>query len=1416
MSAPEPIAEPPPTGAPEPRGAQATNDPPAPVRRAVGRWSAVALLFVVAILAVLVLLFRLSLMTDSGRAGMMAALNGTELGPVGRLRIEGLRGDPLGVFSLRRLTITDAQGVWLDGRDLAVRWSPIEALTRRRVDVQSLTAGDLLVLRRPVLKARPAGPPTRPPFGIAIDKLALRLETRPAFSAATGDWDVTGRLDYARSGMASSRLDAASRMHKGDGLHFDARFGRKGELQAQAQAQEAAGGAIAGALGLPTGQVFVLKAAATGDGRSGRFELHTRSGNMHPAEATGDWSPAGGGMRGHMALAASRILAPYVARIGPEVRFVVQAQKPDGRGLQAVDARLDGAFAHLHASGPANLAQRTTPGLNLEVQAADLARWHHLATVGPTRMVGVVKGRPDQFTYAGRIAGDRFRVTSEYEVGHLEGPMTISTDRKGLRVVGDLAGVRGAGKGLMLTLLGGAPKVQADVTYPPDHRLAVRSLHVAGANLKIDADGGQTLLGGFSLKGQASVASLAGWRPGSGGGFDGGWTASIPKGSHRWALTFDAKGRALKTGLAEADRLMGPTPRLVGAGTFEDGTLALPQTAFTGAMASAAGATGIGPKGEITADFAWTAKGPFTAGPVVVSGDPRGRGRFTGTFSKPEADLSADLASLDLGRLVIHPAHLTLAFVGGASGMEGKASITGPSDGGVAHANAAFRFADGGLALSNVIADAGGVQLAGAVTLRDGAPSTADLKVNARAGAFLAAGQLSGDLKITGRPGGGSTVSAALKGADLALPGSTLRLRAVTLAADGPLERLPLKFSLESPTPTPYRFAGQGVFEGATPQKTLTLTGAGKVRQAEIKTTEPAVIRFGPTGNSARLRLAGAGGRAEIDASQAGGLVTAKATVTNVAVGALNDDYEGVMTGSLSLQGKGPRLDGRMDAKLAGARAKDAPVALGLDSQISAVLSDDRMKVDAQATNSQGLRSHIELDLPAEAAADPFRIAVVRTKPVRGSFAADGELRSLWDLLVGGDRVLAGHVVTQGQVAGTLNDLKITGSAGLTKGRFQDAPTGLVLQNLEVQARFADNQLDVTRFTGNDEGKGVVSGDGRISLLREGGSSFQLKLSRFQLVDNSLAKATASGAVTVVRDAQGHAKLSGGLTVDRADITAKPPVPTGVVPMEVREVHRVVKPGEDEAAPKRSGPLQIALDVTLRAPRSVFVRGRGLDAELSLDAHVGGVASKPELTGVAHLVRGSYDFSGKRFDFDESGVVRLGSTAETIRLDLLARREDPALTATVRIVGTAAKPQITLSSIPVLPQDEILSRVLFGVSASQLSGFQAAQLASAVAGLASGGGFDILGNLRQFAGLDRLAIGGDGSGATVSGGKYITDNIYIELTGAGQQRTTTTTDPGRTGSSAQVEWRVRKNLSLVSQAWTGGDVRLSVRFRKDY
>jgi translocation and assembly module TamB len=348
--------------------------------------------------------------------------------------------------------------------------------------------------------------------------------------------------------------------------------------------------------------------------------------------------------------------------------------------------------------------------------------------------------------------------------------------------------------------------------------------------------------------------------------------------------------------------------------------------------------------------------------------------------------------------------------------------------------------------------------------------------------------------------------------------------------------------------------------------------------------------------------------------------------------------------------------------------------------------------------------------------------------------------------------------------------------------------------------------VDVARFSAADGAKGSISGSGRLSLVRNAASSFRLALTDFRLFDTTLGQASASGTVNVDRAADGKVRLGGALTIDRALISPTATTPTGVVPMAVVEVHNAA----DADAAAAEGPAAreppVALDITLRAPGGILIKGRGLNLEMSLDAHVGGTTGAPALSGVARVVRGDYDFAGQRFQVEDGGSVHLGSTADDLRLDLTATRDDPTLTAVIKIGGTAATPTLTLSSTPPLPKDDILSQVLFGTSAAQLSGLQAAQLASALAGLAGNGGFDVIGGLRNFAHLDRLAVDTTAAtGSTVAGGKYVSDRIYVEISNG-----------SRTGQGAQVEWRLKKHIAIVSRVTTQGDHALSIRWRKDY
>ncbi len=1374
------------------------------------RWLLVGLAVLLALFIGLGFGVRYGVRTNAGRAMVVKLLDGLNLGAVGRLHVSGMGGDLFDGFGFHELSIVDAKGAWIEVHDITLVWSPAELLARR-LHASHLHAALVEVIRQPVMIKEPAQPPSKLPVSLVFDDLKLRLQTDPGFSGERGLWDVTAHGDLRRSGAARAALSAKSLLHPGDGATAALQIGRRDRFLLRIDAAEARGGALAGALGLRTDQNLNIHVEGDGTAALGAARLKAVSGGGVPLEGTALWGRAGATIDGRVSLTASRLTHFFAERLGPEAKIKLTARQ-SGANLYDVNGSLNARDGSMQIAGPIDWAKKRTLGLKVAVAVADFSTWVHPPKVGPARTSGLFIGGFVGFTYKGAFQGERLDQYG-YTLARMTGPLSVVLKDHEWRIQTDLAGTGGGGKGTAAKLLGASPRVQLDLSWLKEGRLLFHSLNVAGAGVKVAAEGGQGLLGGLSFKGSAQIVSLAMLRPVARGSINATWQASEGRGAKAWDFAFDSVGANVVSGFSDLDHFLGTTPHLTVKGAYGEGAYSIADARLTGAAMQAQGQGGLSAADVLGVDFTWSAKGPIVTGPVEIAGAAKGEGKLSGPLSALRADLGADLAVLDLGPLSVTPAHLTLTFLQGSDGVTGAAAVNGPTAKyGPASAKAAFRVEGDGIDLSDIVADAGGVKLAGALGLHSGEPSSADLNLVVGPGAFLSAGRLIGKVKIVGSAQGGDA-TIALDGTEVSGMGAPTTLRSLSLRAKGPLKHLPFQLSADSVDPVAWAFTGDGVLDRAKTQSQVTLQGSGRLRKADFKLLEPALIRFGGPQVGAHVKLAVAGGQAVIDAQQNSEGLNAKAEVAQLSLAALTEDFIGTVSGGLTLQGRGPHLDGALDATLAGARSRDAPANEGLNATVKAALNDSRLHIDAVATNPEGLKSSGAVDLPAEASAAPFRIALDRTKPVRGTFSADGEVRPLWDLFAGGERTLSGHVATSGTVQGSMNALRTTGEGALTGGKFRDVITGLSLQNLEVAASFGDDAVTVRRFSGADGRGGTVSGDGRVSFEENGASTFTLDLKKFQLIDNDIGRATASGAVTVTHPAKGEGKLTGQLVIDRADIVAATPIPTGVVPMDVVEVNQVIRAGQERAPPRTLGP-PINLDVTIKADRGVYVKGKGLNVELSLDSHVGGSIVAPSLTGQARVVTGSYDFAGKRFDMNSSGVVHLGSSASQIRLNLSATWEDPTLTAVVRVLGTAARPEITLTSTPVLPQDEVLSRVLFGVSASQLSPAQGAELASALASLTGGGGFDVIGNLRQFAGLDRLTLGGTQiTGTTISGGKYVTKDLYLELTGG-----------GRLGSAAQLEWRIRHNLSLVTRygaaldtRYTGDeDASVSVRFRKDF
>ncbi|WP_426039070.1 translocation/assembly module TamB domain-containing protein [Brevundimonas sp. DC300-4] len=1367
--------------------------------QAIAFFGGFALMGLLALTLILAFGGRMYLVSGPGRDLVTSFVAGKKISRYGRINVEGLQGDLFDDFTLARVTITDEKGVWLEARDVRVDWSYWPLVTRR-FHASDITARSIRLIRRPELDP-PDGKPPRPmPISIDIDRFTADVELLEGFSQEYGRWRLTGDARVPRTGDKTATVSAYSLNRPGDFLRVAATVGARPEnLRLNLRASEAQGGPLAGSLGYSPDQPFFASALVNGD----IVNATVRTGDFTPLTIRGRYGPEGSRISGYFDFSGSDLLAPFVERIGRTARFGFAAI-PDAtrENVQGMAWRLTSENLQSSAQGMIHLDGRSAPdGVALTVSTGSVTRLVGTTSGGAATWSGVFTGDAERWVLNGDVRLANASLAS-YAAQAIAGPLDISADNGRIGLTGDLAVAGGRSEGIVGALLGAAPRLSFEASRLADGAILLQKVDVRGQALTVTGSGGRGLTGGLGFQGRADVTDVSRIRTGARGTFGGPIQATSARSGAPWVLTFDGRGGRLATGMAELDRLLGATPRLQLAGSLDDGRIAVERGLLTGAAGTASARGLIEPQGRLRLALNWNARGPFGVGPLAIDGAMTGAGALTGTLAQPRVDLTAAFGSIAAGPLTLTHADLILSFRKGADASDGNIIMTAGSNYGPARAAGNFFLGGNRIRLTEVDLNAGGITAQGSVALANNTPSSADLTFTARPGAFLASGRADGRIRLS-EGAGGETAILDVAGSNVRLAGSTYVIRTFELDGRGTLERLPFTLKADVGGDTPVSFDGTGVYSRRGEAQSITLSGGGKVREIAFSTRSPAVIALAGDGRVARLDLSVGGGVLMGEIRQDSDAVVIQADLTSVELGSIAPDLRGRVTGRVSLRGAGDDLSGSANVNLAQLRSVDAPRGLSVDGSINATLVNDALRIQASAAGTDAVRATADITLPVEASAAPLRLAIVRTRSMSGEVEVHGQIQPIWDVFFGGERTLAGQVDGNATLGGTLAAPLINGRLNLRDGRFRDNGVGLTLDDVTLASRFDDATALIQTFTATDGSGGTVSGGGRIGLREGSGSNFELALTRFRIIDNDIAEARASGPLTVVRAADGNIQLAGAIGIDEARIEANPPGSNGIVGMDVVEINR---PGGDPVETDDDGPSrgpQIGLDIRLRSRGDVQVAGRGLNVLLNVDARVRGTVAQPVLSGNATIVRGDYEFAGKRFVFDDRGSIALSTDPARIRLNLSAVREDPALTATIRVTGTAARPEILLTSTPALPQDEILSQVLFGRSASQLSPFEAAQLAAGVASLAGGGGFDVIGNLRELAGLDRLSFGGEASALTVAGGRYITDNVYLEIIGGGEG-----------GAAVNVEWQVRRNIAISSQFGGQGDATLSIRWRR--
>ncbi|SHI62147.1 autotransporter secretion inner membrane protein TamB [Palleronia salina] len=396
---------------------------------------------------------------------------------------------------------------------------------------------------------------------------------------------------------------------------------------------------------------------------------------------------------------------------------------------------------------------------------------------------------------------------------------------------------------------------------------------------------------------------------------------------------------------------------------------------------------------------------------------------------------------------------------------------------------------------------------------------------------------------------------------------------------------------------------------------------------------------------------------------------------------------------------------------------------------------------------------------------------------------------------------------------GPLQLSSVTGQVTVGGGRFVVPSVPLTLADLNATARLNGNSVQLNATASNPEG-GQLRVSGPIGLSGGFNADLLVELLGFALEDPRLYTTSLDGRINVNGPLTGGARIAGGIQIGETELRipstglgATGPIPDGLVhrnePADVRAT-RARAGLIEESGSGGGGGVAYPLDLTISAPNRIFVRGRGLDAELGGRLTVRGTTADIIPAGQFDLIRGRLDLLGQRLNLTEGQVTLAGNFTPRIRL--VAETDAGDVTVRIVVEGEALSPEISFLSDPELPEDEVLSRLLFGRSIDNISPLQAAQLASAVATLAGRGGDGIIGNLRQSTGLDDLDITTDEDGNVgVRAGAYLSENLYTDVT------------VDATGEAEiNLNLDVTNSITVRGGASNSGETSLGIFFERDY
>ena len=521
----------------------------------------------------------------------------------------------------------------------------------------------------------------------------------------------------------------------------------------------------------------------------------------------------------------------------------------------------------------------------------------------------------------------------------------------------------------------------------------------------------------------------------------------------------------------------------------------------------------------------------------------------------------------------------------------------------------------------------------------------------------------------------------------------------------------------------------------------------------------------------------------------------------------------GELTGRFDLRGTltSPIIEGGFE--IVGLQIADRWQTAGVPADVTFELALDADGL-VTATRITGLGERpiaADFRVPLQLSLQPFAFDLPQTAPLDGRLMAQTRLEPLAALAALDGQQVVGNLDLDLRLSGTVGSPVASGYLDISNGRVTDAVSGIILTDVAVRLVGDGRRLEVERFDARDRAGGWLQVTGGIAIDPNEAFPYRFLLTTrdLRVLDSDLGRAAVTADILMEGSGRGG-MTSGSIVVPRADlrIPAAGAIQPAELDVEVRGAEPRPEPVVRTDADDR---YAMRLDLEIDMPARIFVRGRGLDSEWGGNLEVTGTTSEPQILGSIDFRRGFMDFLDRRFDIREGSVTFTGATPPVPEVYIEAAATTRTMTGIVRVSGPVEDLEFELTSEPELPPDEVLSQLLFDRGTQGLSPIQGVRLASAIARLEGGGGFDAIEAVRDVTGLDVLDLrnaefGDEEAETTATAGRYVTDRVFIAV----DQGLTTGATRGR------VEIEVMRNITVRGEVDDRSRSGVGIEWRMDY